>query len=339
MNADYSLMFPSPDAAAVVDGGEDGFCLNQTVVEDADDHAAGLQHWQQEYEQLSGGTFSGSLDEVWFGNIQLFRERSNQVLHQTGRAWDGSRSIGVVLDADGDGLLSGTMLKKDSLVTLQGGEALDFRTPKHLDLIAVSTGAHEFQEFAHNLWNIDTEAILATPGALHHPVESARRLGVFLVDLLNDIKSRPQMLNYPQIRKVLEQEIFNNLAEAISDAGPCRQVGIATSRKCVVEKAKAYVLEHHDDLVTVSDLCTALNISRRTLQYSFETMLDISPVAYLRAIRLNRVRRALKANAGCPDITVADIAAHWGFWHLSRFASNYKQIFGELPSETLRKHH
>lgn len=339
MSAHNPLIFRSPPTSPVVDDDEDCFSLTETAMVDADDHAAGLQHWQQEYEQLSGGVFSGSLDEVWFGNIQMFRERTNQVLHQTGQSWEGSRTIGVTLDATGDGMLSGTMFNRDSLFTLGGGEALDFRTPKQLDIIAVSTGAAELQEFARTIWGMDTEVRLATPGVLNHSVEAARCLRVFLEVLLNSIKSQPKMLNYPQIRKVIEQEIFNNLVVATSDVGPRKYIGIATSRKCVVDKAKAYVLEHHDDLVTITDLCTALNISRRTLQYSFETALGINPVAYLRAVRLNRVRRALKLSAGVPRMTVADIAAHWGFWHLSRFAGNYKQMFGELPSETLRKYH
>lgn len=316
---------------------EDCFILTESVMVDPDDHAAGLQHWQQEYEQLSGGAFAGSLDEVWFGNIQMFRERTNQVLHQTGRAWEGSRTIGVTLDANGAGLLSGTTVDKDSLFTLGDGQALDFRTPKQLDIIAVSTGTVELQEFALNIWGLDNEARLATPGVLNHSVEAAHHLREFLNVLLDSIKSRPKMLNYPQIRKVIEQDIFNNLVTATSDVGPCKHIGIATSRKSVVDKAKAYVLEHHDEPVTVTDLCAALKISRRTLQYSFESTLDINPVAYLRAVRLNRVRRALKANAGDSRVAVADIAAHWGFWHLSRFAGNYRQMFGELPSETLRK--
>jgi len=33
---------------------------------------------------------------------------------------------------------------------------------------------------------------------------------------------------------------------------------------------------------------------------------------------------------------VQDIAARWGFWHLSHFANDYRRMFGELPSETLR---
>jgi AraC family ethanolamine operon transcriptional activator len=48
------------------------------------------------------------------------------------------------------------------------------------------------------------------------------------------------------------------------------------------------------------------------------------------------VRRALR-EADPQRETVGDIAARWGFWHLSRFAADYKEMFGELPSNTLKK--
>jgi len=55
----------------------------------------------------------------------------------------------------------------------------------------------------------------------------------------------------------------------------------------------------------------------------------------LRTIRLNGARRDLRNAASC-HATVQDIAAAWGFWHLSQFASDYKDLFGELPSASLR---
>ena len=333
-NSSLSRPHPSP----IIHGDEDCFILTQNVLRDADEHAAGLQHWQQEYEQLSGGVFAGSLDEIWFGNIQMFRERTNQILHETGQSWGGSRTIAVTIDAIGEGLFSGTTLNRGSLFTLGGDGVLDFRTPKQLDVIAVTTGAEELREFAYAVCDIDIEDNLATSGVLNHSVDAAHCLGQFLELLLSSIKDSPYILNHPQIRKEIEEEILTNLVVATSDAGPSNQMVTGPSRKSVVDKAKAYVLEHHEDPVTVIDLCKVLQISRRTLQYSFESVLDINPVTYLRAIRLNRVRRALKVGSGVTSMTVADIAARWGFWHLSRFACNYKQMFGELPSETLRKH-
>ncbi|MOA41251.1 transcriptional regulator EutR [compost metagenome] len=59
-----------------------------------------------------------------------------------------------------------------------------------------------------------------------------------------------------------------------------------------------------------------------------------NPVQYLRAIRLNRVRRDLRQNQR-GGLKVQDVACHWGFWHLSSFTADYKRMFGELPSQTL----
>jgi AraC-like DNA-binding protein len=52
-------------------------------------------------------------------------------------------------------------------------------------------------------------------------------------------------------------------------------------------------------------------------------------------MRLNAIRRALlsEENAG---ISIGDIASRWGVWHLSRFAADYRGLFGELPSESRR---
>ena len=69
---------------------------------------------------------------------------------------------------------------------------------------------------------------------------------------------------------------------------------------------------------------------------SFQDVLDLNPVKFLRALRLNGVRRELK-RADPERETVADVAARWGFWHLSHFAADYRAMFDELPSETLKR--
>jgi AraC family ethanolamine operon transcriptional activator len=80
------------------------------------------------------------------------------------------------------------------------------------------------------------------------------------------------------------------------------------------------------------EVCRRVGASRRKLNYCFQEVLGSSPVKYLRAVRLNGVRRELRAGAAA----VQDVAARWGFWHLGQFAREYRQQFGELPSETRR---
>jgi transcriptional regulator GlxA family with amidase domain len=56
---------------------------------------------------------------------------------------------------------------------------------------------------------------------------------------------------------------------------------------------------------------------------------------YLRRLRLHHVHAELAANSP-NSLTVTTVAGRWGFVHLGRFASQYRQLFGETPSETLR---
>jgi len=86
----------------------------------------------------------------------------------------------------------------------------------------------------------------------------------------------------------------------------------------------------------VTDLCEAAEVSERTLQYAFKEVMGMPPVAYLTRLRLHRVRQALQA-ATHGSTTVTAEALRWGFWHFGEFSRAYKECFGELPSETLRR--
>lgn len=87
---------------------------------------------------------------------------------------------------------------------------------------------------------------------------------------------------------------------------------------------------------TVTSLARAAGVSVRTLEDSFRKHLGSTPYVYLRNVRLDRTHDELLAAA--PDVTtVSEIAGRWGFMHFGWFASRYRQRFGELPSETLRR--
>ncbi|VXA99619.1 helix-turn-helix transcriptional regulator [Frigoribacterium sp. 9N] len=86
---------------------------------------------------------------------------------------------------------------------------------------------------------------------------------------------------------------------------------------------------------TVADLAAATATSVRSLQEGFRRALDTTPTAYLRRLRLERVRTDLVA-AGPGDSSVTDVSARWGFTHHGRFAAAYAERFGERPSDTLR---
>lgn len=62
----------------------------------------------------------------------------------------------------------------------------------------------------------------------------------------------------------------------------------------------------------------------------------MSPMSYLKILRLQSVYRVLKANQS-NNTTVTETATRFGFYHLGYFAQDYKQMFDELASETLKR--
>ena len=82
---------------------------------------------------------------------------------------------------------------------------------------------------------------------------------------------------------------------------------------------------------TVADLARLSGISARSLQYAFQDRYQVTPMQYLRQVRLDRVHDDLAQGTA----TVADTAAYWGFTNPSRFARAYRERFGEFPATTL----
>jgi len=142
----------------------------------------------------------------------------------------------------------------------------------------------------------------------------------------------------PIAREQLETFVLTELLSAVpspySDELLRPAEAVPRSRlKPVVE----YMEMNADEALTPQELARVGCMSVRTLHATFQQELGISCMAYLRRLRLDHVRTEL-LRAGRGDIRVTDVAMRWGFFHPSRFAQQYRERFGELPSDTVKRH-
>ena len=56
---------------------------------------------------MTPGHFVGSVHELCFSGVQIFRETTNQAVHESGAPWTGSRAIGVPMRVEGAALFRG----------------------------------------------------------------------------------------------------------------------------------------------------------------------------------------------------------------------------------------
>lgn len=325
-NGMQSALDVSPDAV---------YSMVRRETRDADEQAACLRDWAQVYEQLTPGRFEGRFLEICFRGIQLFREITNRSVREEGLMRAGDRVLGVPVAMEGEGYFCGRPVCTNAILTMRGGDELDFRAPERFDIVAVSVPVDVLTRYARDIENRDIEQELRNIRVVQATKAHVDEFRGFLLTALESVSRTPAMLQYAAMQKGLEQALLSSVTRAVSRAEDRTRSSIPpTTRHTIVLRAREYMRAHVEEPLTVEDLCRALSVSRRTLQYSFQEVLQINPVSYLRAMRLNGARRMLKL--ADTRHSVQDIAARWGFWHLSHFATDYRRMFGELPSETLR---
>jgi AraC-like DNA-binding protein len=102
-----------------------------------------------------------------------------------------------------------------------------------------------------------------------------------------------------------------------------------------VSRAILFMEDNAQSPITVLEIADAARLSTRGLQHAFRVVLHTTPMAQLRAIRLERVHLELVVADPSRGATVGGIATAWGFAHLGRFAQQYREVYGLSPSRTL----
>ena len=104
-----------------------------------------------------------------------------------------------------------------------------------------------------------------------------------------------------------------------------------------LRRAEDYIHSHLRETFSLLDLIEAAGTSPSTLLRTFNAHHGVSPMQYVKRLRLKAVRRSLLA-ADPQNVTVGRVASEFGFRQLGRFSAEYRRVFGELPSVTLRHH-
>lgn len=114
------------------------------------------------------------------------------------------------------------------------------------------------------------------------------------------------------------------------------RLGRMDSHAMIVRRARDHIMEHLAEPILPDTLAKAARTSRRTLFRAFAEILDDTPQMYIRRQRLHRIRQDLASDTerAC---TVALIANQWGISELGRMSRRYRDLFGELPRDTLAK--
>ncbi len=311
------------------------FILNDRFT-DFEEFAQATRAWDLDFIQLDRGNFETEIVQVGVGDILLAQASFSRFIDQKGSSPPGLWTFAILTDRSSDIIWRGRQVSKKSVMIYSPGSEIDAQSrpgfavytlsyPESLlDELAQMSGIPSFRKL------IESTDLITTEGS---KVSKCRERTKHIVSA---IKEQPKKLNSKAMLDEMSFSLSQQLISTLVFSRPEHNKPSHRKRDRALRRAKAYLSEHVQEPVTVSDLCRVTEVSERTLRYAFLEQFGTSPKSYLLAMRLNGVRRHL-SHADPSSTKVVDVANHWGFWHMGQFAADYRRLFGELPSETLRR--
>lgn len=223
-----------------------------------------------------------------------------------------------------------------AVITPHSPMTLEWSTDLELLLMRIDVSA--LVAFAHCIEphlacdDVRFEPLLADPSGLAGVLGSARTLQVTARQLGRDLAWPPALAS--RIREQMMMTLLlaqpNSLRARLTAAQP------PVSREAV--RAAVDVVEANPtEYLSTARLATAMGVSVRALQAGFRAVLGTTPHAYVLDVRLRRAHNELVSAHPDDGATVTEIARRWGFGNVGRFAEQYRSVYGEKPSETLRR--
>lgn len=313
--------------------------VNVRKTDDVYQHACNITAWQQLYDQLKPGHFKGQLDECWLEGVQFFKEYTSSALRQSCMVWPNAVWLGIPPDNETtDGYIGSQAISQQTIAIREGGKEFELNTPDDYTIMGLVVDLELLMHHVNHLYKEQQDQLLPLFGQATLQVNAQQKQYIckLIQQALIAGEQLPDLTTNPATLKTLRQDLLDSLARLLLNSQPVENKHIRTRENYqkIVTKARDYVLGHPQDVITVTNLCEYLHVSQRTLQNCFHAVWGISPNTYLKAIRLNAVRRELESRYS-KHRTVQDAAMAWGFWHMSQFAIDYNMLFGELPSQSL----
>lgn len=307
--------------------------LLDRTFDDFDELAVAVKHWDLDLRQLDSGPFEGGLFQAKLGRFLFAEARFGRILDQRGAAPPGMRTFGLPARPDiRFNWRKNAITGNDILLFPRSGELQSISQPDfHVFTVSLPEclllEAIEASDACGVTELLQAETVCCDPSKM-------AVLREFLGALVLFAKGNRSLLPDSTVLRELECSVSGLLVDALLGPREAPNGAISRLRDLGIERARTFIDENVNKVLTVRDVCQAADVSERTLQYGFLEHIGITPKAYLKAIRLNGVRRELR-NAE-PEVRVNQVALRWGFWHMSQFAADYRKQFGELPSKTLQ---
>ncbi|MCJ8304953.1 helix-turn-helix domain-containing protein [Shewanella sp.] len=286
------------------------------------------------YTQMQAGVLNSHYIEANLGEVQVFRERLNAGARIEATPASMYLPFAAILPESGDYRFCGRSRLDNSIIQATGGH-WDFCFDKRLDYVCTAFNRESLHISCEILTGRELPKQWLVSQASVTGVKPLLRYAQGIGYILHKVQLQPELLQQEGIRRLLSAQTLKLTLDALEPTVALNDKLRPQARRILgVRRVIDYLQVYAARLPSIQMLCEIADLSERSLEYGFQEYLNVTPIRYLRLVRLNGARVDLLSVIGT-RVKVADIALKWGFLELGRFSGEYKKMFKELPSETM----
>lgn len=282
-----------------------------------DAQAEQLTGFDQRYEQVDAGDYRGTFFTAEREDVSVFIETTSRNLVQRGAGPIGRVSaVSLVREGDGATMSNGVELTSDDILVIGPGGSYDAFVPRNsiptvvdVPVTANSLLVGHAERFGGAVRKVSDR----------HLAELVRAFS------LRTVESYDPETMQADVQAAEAQMLMMSLLTAQAAA-----TGSAHPSAVLFREAYNAMLANLGEITSITDLAREIGASRRSMEQAFSRCVGMSPARFWRTLRLNNVRRLLESG----QWAVTNAAMESGLVHLGRMSANYRDHFGELPSET-----
>jgi AraC-like DNA-binding protein len=304
--------------------------------DDPDRFQASFRAGNYELLGIPRGQFEARLTHIDLSRLKL--QRSDRAGPGTVHSASLPKRIAIMFLADAEQAAphrNGIELSADDLVIHRPGSSNHLRAPGPSRLAMMSLEPEDLAEAALAITGREfvtplcTHLIRPAPGRL-------ARLRALYAAAHELARTTPDAFSRSALVQSLDQQLVHAMVSCVigHESAPSSRSGGSHAK--LMNRFEDFLSAHALEPVYLAEICAAIGASERTLRSCCQDHLGMGPIRYLWLRRMNLAHRAL-LRADPARMTVTDIATEHGFWELGRFSVEYRALFGESPSASLRR--
>ncbi|RLB42177.1 MAG: hypothetical protein DRH23_17335 [Deltaproteobacteria bacterium] len=296
-----------------------------------------LSAWDQRYRQIGLGKFHGELVLTAMGSLGIFGGRWGSALHYQGVPPEGTVALAVTLFQPEDGRWMGQQMTASEVIIQPSASEGEFITAPFWDGAVLTIPESDLAQAMTDFGDVDPLAMLRRPHLVRLSAEASARVRKACIAYLRAARSHEAGTDAAtRISEMATSTVELITRELVSARIPYESKPATHRQRHLVREVAQHCADRERDPIRIADLCREVGVSERTVRYAFQHVTGLSPLTFLKRERLNRVRDALRDRSPTGTL-IKRIALSQGFQHLGQFSQDYRRLFGETPTETLRR--